>query len=455
MKLQTLNKRKDTDMTVGSIPRLLLYFSVPLLIGNVFQQLYNTVDSIIVGNYVGKEALAAIGCSTPVINTFIMFFSGLASGAGVLISNNYGARNDEKLHQSVQTTLSFTLILCVLITFLGVWLTPKMLVMMDTPDDVMDEAAEYLRIYFMGVSGLLLYNIGSGILRAVGDSTRPLYVLIFCTVLNTALDILFVKTFGMGVSGAAVATVIAMVLSAMILLIMLQTTDAPYRMNVFRPELKWDILKGICAIGLPSAIQMALTSFSNVFVQSYINRFGSSAMAGWSAYLKVDAFAMLPIASLSLALTTFVGQNIGAKDIERTKKSMRVSIGIGYAMMAVLIVPLMLFAPQLTMMFNREASVVEMGTFFIRWLTPFYLFFVINQMFRGFLTGCGKTMATMIIMLTSFVAVRQIYLFIVYRLGGSLLPIALGYPLGWFACSVLLLIYYFAKKPLDEMVTEE
>ena len=436
-------------MTQGGIPGLLIAFAIPLLIGNIFQQLYNTVDSIIVGNYIGKEALAAIGCSTPVINTFIMFFSGLASGAGVVISNYYGAKDDGNLHKAVKTTYTFTLLLCAALTFLGVWLTPKLLVMMDTPDDVMGQAVDYLRIYFTGVSGLLLYNIGSGILRAVGDSTRPLYVLIFCTVLNTILDILFVKYFGLGVSGAAIATVIAMVLSAIVLMILLRNTDAPYRLYILRPGIHPGILRSICVIGLPSAIQMALTAFSNVFVQSYINRFGSSAMAGWSSYLKVDAFAMLPITSLGLAMTTFVGQNLGAGQIKRTKESLKVSFTLGFAMMAVLMVPLMLFAPQLTMMFNQDPTVVEKGSFFIRWLTPFYVFLVINQVFRGFLTGCGKTVAAMIIMLTSFVAIRQIYLFIVYRLGLGITAIAIGYPVGWMACSTLLLAYYLIKKPLE------
>ena len=435
-------KRRDTDMTEGSIPRLLIHFALPLLIGNIFQQLYNTVDSIVVGNYVNKQALAAVGCTGPIINTLIGLFAGLAAGAGVVISQYYGAKDREKLHSAVQTTITLTLIMCVALTVLGVALTPYMLKMMDTPDDVFVEAVEYLRIYFMGVSGLPLYNIGSGILRAVGDSTHPLYFLIFSALTNTVLDVLFVKFFHMGIAGAAIATVIAQCISALLVISMLIRSSADYRIDLRALQLRGSILRKVCAIGIPSALQLAVTAFSNIFVQSYINHFESSCMAGWAAYNKIDAFALLPMMSLSMAVTTFMGQNLGAGKLARAKKGPLVCLGISMVINVLILIPLILLAPQLVSLFNQEEEVLRFGTLFIRMISPFYLLCAINQILSGALRGAGDTKTSMFIMLGCFVVFRQIYLFIVYRLGGGIIPIALGYPAGWILCSSILLIYY-------------
>lgn len=435
-------KRRDTDMTVGSISRLLIYFALPLLIGNIFQQLYNTVDSIVVGNYVNKQALAAVGCTGPIINALIGLFAGLASGAGVVISQFYGAKDREKLHSAVQTTVTLTLLMCVVLTVLGVLLTPYMLRLMDTPEDVFVEAVEYLRIYFWGVSGLLLYNIGSGILRAVGDSTHPLYFLIFSALTNTVLDVLFVKFFNMGIAGAAIATIIAQGISALLVISMLIRSTADYRIDLRGLHLSGSMLKKICAIGIPSALQMGITAFSNIFVQSYINHFESSCMAGWAAYNKIDAFALLPLMSLSMSITTFMGQNLGAGQLERAKKGPVVCLGISLVIMVLILTPLMLFAPQLVSLFNQEEEVLRFGTLFIRMISPFYLLCSVNQVFSGALRGAGDTKTTMFIMLGSFVVFRQIYLFLVYRMGGGIVPIALGYPAGWILCSAILLLYY-------------
>ena len=435
-------KRRDTDMTEGSIPRLLIHFALPLLIGNIFQQLYNTVDSIVVGNYVNKQALAAVGCTGPIINTLIGLFAGLAAGAGVVISQYYGAKDREKLHSAVQTTITLTLIMCVALTVLGVALTPYMLKMMDTPDDVFVEAVEYLRIYFMGVSGLLLYNIGSGILRAVGDSTHPLYFLIFFALTNTVLDVLFVKFFHMGIAGAAIATVIAQCISALLVISMLIRSSADYRIDLRALQLRGSILRKVCAIGIPSALQLAVTAFSNIFVQSYINHFESSCMAGWAAYNKIDAFALLPMMSLSMAVTTFMGQNLGAGKLARAKKGPLVCLGISMIINVLILIPLIFLAPQLVSLFNQEEEVLRFGTLFIRMISPFYLLCAINQILSGALRGAGDTKTSMFIMLGCFVVFRQIYLFIVYRLGGGIIPIALGYPAGWILCSSILLIYY-------------
>ena len=440
--MASILRHRDTDMTEGNIARLLINFALPLLIGNIFQQLYNTVDSIVVGNYVSKQALAAVGCTGPIINALIGIFVGLSGGACVVISQYYGAKDREKLHSAVQTTVALTLIMCAVLTVLGVLFTPYMLLLMDTPADVFAEAAEYLRIYFWGISGLLLYNIGSGILRAVGDSTHPLYFLIFSALTNTVLDVLFVKYFRMGIAGAAVATIVAQGLSALLVLGMLIRSNADYRIDPLHMQLKGCLLKKICAIGIPSAIQMGITAFSNIFVQSYINHFESSCMAGWAAYNKIDAFALLPLMSLSMSITTFMGQNLGAGKLDRAKKGPLICLGISFAIVILILLPLMIFAPQLVSLFNREEEVLRFGTLFIRMISPFYLLCTINQVLAGALRGAGDTKSSMFIMLGSFVVFRQIYLFIVYRLGGGIVPIALGYPAGWIMCSTILLIYY-------------
>lgn len=435
-------RRRDTDMTSGSIVKHLLLFAVPLLIGNAFQQLYNTVDSVVVGNYVGKEALAAVGSVAPIINMLIGFFNGLSAGAGVVISQRYGAHDGERVHKAVQTTVALTLALCVVLTAAGVLMVPAMLRMMRTPADVEAQAAEYLRIYFGGLSGLLLYNAGAGILRAVGDSRRPLYFLIFSALTNTALDILLVRNFRMGIAGAAIATVIAQSLSAILVLATLTRSAADYRITWNRLRFHRDALGRICAIGLPSAVQMAVTSFSNVFVQSYVNRFGSSCMAGWTSYQKIDSFALLPMMSLAMAVTTFVGQNLGAGDRKRAHRGTYTGFGLAFGITAAILVPLMVLAPQLIRLFNRDAEVIRYGTLFIRVMSPFYLLCVVNQIFAGSLRGAGVTKVPVVIMLGSFVVFRQIYLYVTYRLIGTILPVTLGYPMGWVLCSVLIYLYY-------------
>ena len=384
-----ISPRHDTDMTQGSISGLLFAFAVPLMLGNLFQQLYNTVDSLIVGNFVSKQALAAVGCTGPIINTLIGLFSGLATGASVVISQYYGAKDEEKLGKAVHTTVMLTLVTCVVLTVVGVWATPLMLELMDTPPDVFSEAELYLRIYFGGVSGLLLYNIGSGILRAVGDSTRPLYFLIFSAVMNTVLDLFFVAVLKQGIAGAAIATIISQFVSAILVMLLLLRSKDSYRLEISQLRMHKGMLRRICNIGIPSSLQMGITAFSNIFVMGYINHFESSCMAGWTAYNKLDALAMLPMQSLSLALTTFVGQNLGAGDLKRAKAGPRYGLIMGYIVTAIILVPMMVFAPQLTALFNDDREVMSSALFLYVVCTPFYVTFVINQVYSGALRAQG------------------------------------------------------------------
>ena len=450
--------RRDIDMTAGSITKHLILFALPMLLGNIFQQLYNTVDSIVVGTFVGKEALAAVGTVGPIINMLIGFFNGFASGAGVIISRAYGAHDRAQLRSAIHTAMGLTLLLSVLLTALGVSLAPAFLRMMKTPDDVLSEAAAYLRIYFAGATGLLFYNIGAGILRAVGDSMRPLYFLIFSAVVNTALDLLFVAVFGWGIVGVAVATVAAQLLSALLVMIILTREQADYRVELRSIRLERETLSHILTVGLPTAVQMAITSFSNVFVQSYINRFGASCIAGWTVFNKVDAFILLPAGALSLADTTFVGQNIGAGDIERAKKGTSTTMRLSFLTTFLLLVPTMLFSRQLVTIFNSDPEVLTYGTRFILTITPFYLTVVVSQTIAGSLRGAGDAKACMYIILGSYVVFRQIYLFVVYRIWGTLLLVSLGYPMGWIVGSVAIYIYYKSnrwKKAITYLQTEK
>ena len=439
--------RYDVDMTQGSITKHLINFSLPLLLGNLFQQLYNMVDTWVVGNYVSNEAFSAVGTVGPVINTLIGFFLGLSSGAGVVISQYYGAGREEKVRQAVHTALMLTLVLGVVFTAAGIAMTPLMLQLMKTPAEVAPEQVAYLRIYFAGVMGLLLYNMGSGILRAVGDSRRPFYFLVVSAVLNTVLDLLFVIKFHMGVEGVAYATIIAQAVSALLTLWVLMRAEGGIRLELRALRFTWSVLRQIVAVGIPAALQMAITAFSNVFVQSYINYFGPDCMSGWTAYTKVDQLVILPVQSISMANTTFVGQNLGVGDTPRAKKGVRISLWLSVAVTAVLLIPVLLFAPDLTAFFNSKAEVVTYGALLLRLLSPFYFFFCINQIYAGALRGAGNSQMPMWIMLGSFVVFRQIYLYIMSNyISNEIIPIALSYPAGWFVCSVATLLYYHHCK---------
>lgn len=430
------------QMTEGPIWKRILFFALPLMVGNLFQQLYNTVDSIVVGNFVGKEALAAVGTVDPVINTFIGFFLGMSAGAGVVISQYYGAKDDKKVSRAVHTTITMTLILCVACTAGSLLALPALLKLIGTPADVYPESRAYLTIYFAGMSGLLLYNMGSGILRAAGDSRRPLYFLIFSTLLNIVFDLLFVAGLRMGVAGAAYATILAQGLSALLVLYVLTRETESYRIRWRELAIDPALLGQIVKIGLPSALQMMITSFSNVFVQSYINHFGSSVMAGWSSYGKVDKICLLPMQSIALSVTTFTGQNLGAGKVGRCRKGTKAAVSMSLVVAVALIIPIWIFATPLVALFNRDPEVLKYGTLIIRLMMPFYVSICFNQVYSSTMQGAGNTKVPVIIMMCSFILFRQVYLFIASRVSDSFIPIALGYPLGWIVCSISQVLYY-------------
>lgn len=435
--------RYDVDMTQGSTTRHLVRFALPLLAGNLFQQLYNMVDTWVVGNFVSNEAFSAVGTVTPIINTLIGFFLGMSSGAGVVISQYYGAHRPEKVREAVHTAMLLTVIMGVVFTGVGIAMTPLMLELMKTPAEVAPDQTAYLTIYFAGIMGLLLYNMGSGILRAVGDSQRPFYFLLVSAGVNTALDLLFVLKFGMGVEGVAYATIIAQAVSAVLTIAVLIGYDGSVKLSLRDLRIHWRMLKKIVAVGIPAALQMAITAFSNVFVQGYINHFGADCMSGWTAYTKIDQLVILPVQSLSLASTTFVGQNLGVGNVERAKGGVRRALYLSFAVTAVLLVPVLTLAPDMTAFFNSKPEVVSYGALLLRLLSPFYFFFCINQIYSGALRGSGNSQVPMFIMLGSFVVFRQIYLYVMaHFISNEIVPIALSYPAGWFVCSAVTLLYY-------------
>ena len=440
-------------MTEGNIYKNIIRFALPLLVGNLFQQLYNMVDTWVIGQTGVNGAYAAVGSVGPIINILIGFFSGLATGAGVVISRYYGSRDEGNVRKAVHTVIALTLGLAVVFTVLGVTMTPLVLRLMLHTDgaaadaeSVYPYAKTYLTIYFAGVAALMLYNIGAGILRAVGDSDRPFFFLVVSAVANTVLDLLFVFVFRMGVAGVALATVIAQVISAILTVITLLRSDSVIRLDPKQIRFHGSILGQILKIGLPAAIQMALTAFSNVFVQSYIahvNGDQTISLAAWTTYSKVDQLIFLPMQTLALAVTTFVGQNIGKGDASRAKKGTLITWLMAVVTTVFLMIPILLFAPSVAWVFNRDPEVVALAGVLLRCLTPFYLFCCVNQIFSGALRGAGNSTAPMLIMLICFVGFRQLYLFVMSNfISNDLLPIGFSYPAGWIACAATMLIYY-------------
>ena len=455
-------RRGDVNLTEGNIWWQIIYFAIPLLLGNLFQQLYNMVDTWVVGNFVSDAAFAAVGTVAPIINTLIGFFMGLASGAGVIISQAYGRGDMPEVKKAVLASVIMTLAMGVAFTAIGISFTPMMLNFINTPDEVTAEATTYLRIYFAGVIGLMVYNMGAGILRAVGDSKRPFYFLVVSALMNIGLDLLFVLKLGMGVAGVAVATIISQLVSAILVTIVLLKTSSPVKLVISElihsvknlVELK-EVFGKIIRVGIPAALQMAITAFSNVFIQSYINYFGKEVMAGYTAYNKIDAILFMPMQSLALSATTFVGQNLGAEKPTRARAGSNAALILAIISTVSLGIPVMVFAPQLVTFFIDVDSAVSYGTMFLRFMTPFYLLCTVNQVYSGSLRGSGNARAPMIIMLTSFVAFRQVYMFIVANfISNTIIPIVSAYPAGWLISGILTIIIYlrapFIKKSREE-----
>lgn len=431
------------DMTQGTIGPILLQFSLPLLFGSMFQLLYNTVDSMVVGNFVGKEALAAVSATTQICNTLVKLFNGTSIGAGAVISRDFGARDQEKLRKAIHTTMALTLAACVFLTFLGLLSTDWMLRRTSTRAEIFREASLYLHIYFAGVSGLLIYNMGSAILRALGDTRRPLAFLVVSSVLNVVLDLLFVIVFQWGIMGVALATVLAQFVSAGLVIwnLMFALDVCPFSWREVRID--GGTAARILRMGLPIGLQQAIISFSNVFVQAYINVFDTACIAAWGCYFKLDQYMMLPIQSMGDAATTFVAQNLGARQLDRAKKGIWIAFSMAFGISVLTAIVLCAFAPQLVGAFIPDGAVIEYGKKFIWLCTPVAVLCCFNQCLSGALRGAGRSQVPMIITLCTHVLFRQIYLAIATRVvPGNVYVIAFGYPAGWILCAIVIVACY-------------
>lgn len=430
-------------MIEGPIWKGLLAFAFPIFLGNLFQQLYNTADTLIVGNFIGKEALAAVSSSGNLIFMLVGFLSGMAMGSGVLISKYFGAKDNQRLSAAVHTALAFALAAGLLMTVVGVVLTPHILRWMGTPENVLPQSIAYFRTYFYGGVASFLYNICTGILQAVGDSRHPLYYLILSSLINVSLDLLFVGGLRMGVASAAAATVISQAVSAALCLRRLVCTDDVYRVDLRRVRIDWSMLKLIVRFGLPSGVQNSLIGFANVMVQTNINAFGDSAMAGCGSYSKIEGFAFLPVTCFSMGLATFVSQNLGARQHDRVKQGARFGVLCSTMTAEVIGVIIWLGAPFFISMFNSDPGVVTFGVRQARVEALFYCLLALNHCMAGILRGAGKATVPMLIMMICWCVIRVVYITVMVAVWKNILVVFTAYPLTWSLSAVAFLIYYF------------
>lgn len=437
-------RSSGSSLTEGSIWKSMLLFALPVFLGNVFQQLYNTFDSWVVGNYLGDNALAAVSSSGSLIFMMIGFFNGVAMGAGVIIARCYGAKDYDSMRRAIHTDVAFGLTAGILLTALGVAFTPTILRWMDTPEDVLPQSISYFRYYFCGAIFTVMYNIMVGILHAVGDSRHPLYYLIFSSFVNVVLDLLFVAVFRWGVGSAAIATTISQGVSALLCFRLLLTTKEPYRVELKKIRYHWDSFKDIVRYGLPSGVQNSVIAMANLVVQTNINSFGKAAMAGCGSYSKIEGFAFLPITCFAQALSTFVGQNLGAQQYGRVKKGVRFAVICSVSMAELIGVASYLLAPQLISIFNDSPEVVAYGAAHMRTICLFYCLLALSHCIAGILRGAGKATVPMFIMLGCWCLLRVTYISIAMQHVNELHTVSMAYPITWFASSVLFIIYFYA-----------
>ena len=438
---ELIESAKSTLMTEGVIWRQLLLFSIPLILGNLLQQMYNTADSIIVGQYVGSNALAAVSASTSLINLLIAFSQGAAVGAGVIVSQSLGARDREGVHTSVHTALAMSAVLGAALTVAGIALSGQLLVWMQTPAEVMGDAVLYLRIYCGGLLFNVMYNMLAGILNAVGNSKRSLLYLAAASVTNIVLDLVLVCLFHMGVAGAAIATVMSQVASCVLALRFLVRVPASYRVALGQIRIHRRDAARIVRVGLPTGIQNMVISFSNVLVQSSVNVFGTKAMAGWGAYMKIDGFNILPVSSFSMAATTFTGQNFGAGRLDRVKKGMWVTVVMNLVYTLVTGALLLLCSGPLLRLFNSDPEVVSVGAHAMRYFCPFYFLLGAMHALAGTVRGAGKSIPPMGILLFAMCIFRIFWIWIAVPLFHTIDGVFVLYPISWAIGLVLMALY--------------
>jgi putative MATE family efflux protein len=432
-------------MTSGSIQGNILSFAVPIFIGNLFQQLYNTTDSLVVGNFVGKEALAAITSCGPLIFLLVGLFQGIFVGAGVVISSFFGSGDLSSVRKAIHTSVAFGLFSSIILTILGYFGSPLLLHWLGTPKSVFSDANTYIRIYFLGIGALILYNTSAGILRAVGDSRHPLYFLIIASLLNIVLDLLFVAVFHLGIAGTAYATIISQSVSVIFSFRLLFTSKEIFKVEIREIRFHKNMLPKVLKIGIPSGIQNSVTSLANLVVQASINLFGATAMAGNGAFTRIQGFALIPVTSFALALTTFTGQNLGAGEYDRVKKGAR--FGIIFCMLLSESIGLLLYyhAATLLSFFSRDPKVIAVGIQKAQIASKFLFAVALSHTMAGIFRGAGKSIVPMAVMLSIWCIFRVLYIKIALSYLMDIRLVFWAYPITWMMSSVIFLIYYFTS----------
>ena len=443
------NHQNINNITEGVIWKQILIFFFPLLLGNFFQQLYNTTDAVVVGQFVGKEALSAVGGTTgTLINLLVGFFIGVSSGATVTISQYYGAKNDGEVNKAVHTSIALAIVAGAAIMLIGLIGAPFALTWMGTPEEIIPEAVIYIRIYFCGMIANLVYNMGAGILRAIGDSRRPLYFLMAGCLINIVLDVLFVAIFHWGVLGVAVATVLSQFGSAALVCVVLLRTKESYRLNIKEIRFHKLILMKIIQIGLPAGFQSMMYSFSNVIIQSSVNRFGTNVIAAWTAYNKIDGIFWMTMSSFGISVTTFVGQNFGAGKYDRVKKGIRVCLIMAMSVAIGMSAVLYAGGSVVFYLFTQDAMVIEKGMEILHFLAPTFFTYVCVEILSGSLRGMGDSFIPMILTSLGICALRIVWVFTTLPIWPDVKTILMSYPISWAATSVLFIIYFlwYRKK---------
>lgn len=445
-----MNEKKNTVlMTEGGIFKNLLFFATPLILGNLLQQMYNAVDSIIVGNYVGSNALAAVGAGASLIYLLIAFSLGASVGAGVIVSQYLGAKEKEGVHKAVHTAMTISIILGLILTAGGILFSRKLLVMMNTPAEILDDAACYLRIYSYGLIFNVVYNMAAGILNAAGNSRRSLMYLAAAAVVNIFMDLLLIAGLKIGVAGAAIATNFSQAISCILALWFLFRVPADYRISLKSLRIHKAMALRIIQIGLPTGIQNMVISFSNILIQASINQYGATAVAGFSAYLKIDGFNILPVLSFSMAITTFIGQNYGAGKYDRMKKGMWVTLLMGIVYTVLTGILLLTFSGQLMRLFSKDVGVIAYGQTAMRYFCPFYWILAILHSLAGTVRGTGKSIPPMVVLLVSLCLFRIVWIQLVLPYYTSIEGIFILYPVSWLVGAVLMILYTWKGKWIE------
>lgn len=435
-------KTKENGITEGVIWKQLLIFFFPILIGTFFQQLYNTVDTIVVGQYVGTQALAAVGTTGNIINLLVGFFVGVSSGATVIISQFFGAGDRQNVSKAVHTSMALALVGGLIIMAFGLLTARPSLEMLGVPDEIMEDAMTYLNVYYCGIIASMIYNVGTGVLRAIGDSRMPLYVLIVCCLVNIVLDLLFVLAFHWDVFGVAFATVLSQVVSAVLILLRLMLTRESYRVELKKIRFDRGILKNVIRIGLPAGLQSVLYSVSNLVVQASINSFGTDAIASWAAIGKIDGFIWMVMSAYGIAITTFVGQNFGAQKYGRVKRSIKVCLGMALGTTIALSILLLVFMEPLLRFFTGDEAVIEIGQRFFWVLAPSYFTYVFIEILSGAIRGAGEAFQPMVITCFGVCGLRILWLTVVVNIWHTMEMVAMNYPVTWVIAAIVFLIYY-------------